>query len=165
MKSTFISYSRVFPCRPQMQQMATAMIFIEVPEWTWHYNPALDSLILVARSCFKLYIFFCHPFSVLVVSWHVDPRHPYVDFLLCLTHPSYFPKPAFSASSMETNPSEGSSPTMVLHVMCTLAHEYNNRKRMCWTIFATRILALIIVSRCLISIHSLPIILCREDLV
>ena len=33
---------------------------------------------------------------------------------------------------------------------------------MCWTVFAIRILALIISSHCLISIHSIPIILCKE---
>ena len=96
--------------------MATSVIFIEIPEWTWHYNPALDTLILAARNSFRLYIFFRHSFSILVVSWHFEPRRPYADFPLCLAHPLYFLESAPSISSMETDPFEGSSPIFVLHV-------------------------------------------------
>ena len=106
----------MFLCHSQTKQMATAVIFMEVPEWLWHYDPALDSLVLVAHSNFRLYILFHRLFSVLVVSWHFDHRRPYADSPLRLAHPLYFPKPAPFASSMETDPSEGSSPHPVVHV-------------------------------------------------
>ena len=96
--------------------MATAVIFMEVPEWSWHYNLALDTLDLVVHSSFRLYIFFRRPFSVPVVSWRFDPRHSYVDFPLRLAHLPHFPEPAPSASSMEIDPSKGSSPHPVVHV-------------------------------------------------
>ena len=99
-----------------MQLMATTMIFMEIPKWTWHYDPALDSLVLVARSSFRLYIFFHHPFSTPVVSWHFDPCRPYANFPLCLAHLPYFPEPTPSVSSIETDPSERSSPATVLHI-------------------------------------------------
>ena len=81
-----------------------------------HYDPALDSLVLVAHNSFRLYIFFRGPFSIPVVSWHFDPHRPYADFPFRLAHPPYFLEPAPSASSMETDPSEGSSPHPVMHV-------------------------------------------------
>ena len=96
--------------------MASTVIFLDVLEWTWHYDPTLDSLVLVAHSSFRLYIFFNCPFSISVVSWHFDPCHSFTDLGLYLTRPPYFPEPTPFASSMETDPSEGSSPHSVLHV-------------------------------------------------
>ena len=92
------------------------VIFMEVPEWSWHYDPTLDSLVLVAHSSFKLYIFFRRPFSILVVSWHFDFHRPYADLPLRLAHPPYYLEPAPSASSMETDPSQGSSLHSIMHV-------------------------------------------------
>ena len=97
--------------------MASTVNFLEVPEWAWHYDPTLDSLVLVARSSLRLYIFFNRPFSIPVVSWHFDPRRPYANLPLHLAHPPHFPEPTPSPSSMETDPSEGSSPHSVLHVV------------------------------------------------
>ena len=92
------------------------MIFMEIPKWSWHYDPALDSLVLIARSSFRLYVFFHRPFSILVVSWHFDPRRPYANFPLHLAHPPYYLEPATSVSSMEMDPSKERSPTTDLHV-------------------------------------------------
>ena len=78
-------------------------------EWTWHYDLALDSLVLVAYSSFKLYIFFSPLFSIPRVSWHFDPS------ISC--SPLYFLELAPSASSIETDPSKGSLPHSVLHVI------------------------------------------------
>ena len=97
--------------------MASAVIFLEVPEQTWHYDPTLDSLVLVAYSSFKLYIFFSRPFSIPIVSQHFDSHRPFADLSLCLSHLPQFLEPAPSASLMETNPLEGSSPHFVLHVV------------------------------------------------
>ena len=96
--------------------MASIVIFLEVPEWTWHY-PDLDSLVLVACSSFRLYICFSRLFSILVVNWHFDPRRPFANFPLHLAHPPYLPEPPPSASSIEADPSEESSPHTVLHAI------------------------------------------------
>ena len=106
----------MFPCHPQTKLMASAMIFLEVPEWTQHYDLALDSLVLVAHSSFRLYIFFIYPFSVRIVNWHFDPNVLYADIPWRLGHPQYFSEPTPSASLIETDPFEGSSPHSVLHV-------------------------------------------------
>ena len=92
------------------------MVFMEIPEWTWYYDPILDLLILATRSSFRLYIFFRRLFSIQMVSWHFDPCNMYVDFPLHLAHLPYFLELAPSVSSIETKPSKESLPTTVLHV-------------------------------------------------
>ena len=96
--------------------MASTVIFLEVRKWTCDYDPAIDLLVLLVHSSFRLYIFFSCLFNVPVVSWHFDPHCSYADLHLYLAHPPYFPEPAPSTSLMEIDPSKGSLPYSVLHV-------------------------------------------------
>ena len=104
----------MFPCRPQMETMVSVMIFLEVHEWTWHYDLALNSLILLAHSSFRLYIFFQRPFSAPVVDRHFGLQYSFDDLPLYYTYSIHFPAHAPPASSMETEPSEESSPRTIL---------------------------------------------------
>ena len=87
---------------------------MEIPKWTWHYDPALNSLVLIARSSFRLYVFFRWPFNVLVTNEHFNPMYPFDDLALHLPHPVNFPAPTPSASSMETDSSMESLPCTIL---------------------------------------------------
>ena len=77
----------------------------------------LDSLVLVAQSSFRLYIFFNRPFNIPVVSRHVNSHRPYANLPLHLAHSPHFLKPIPSASSMKTDPFEGRSSHSILHVV------------------------------------------------
>ena len=40
----------MFPCHLYIRAMASVAIFMEILEWTWHYDLALDLLVLIPRS-------------------------------------------------------------------------------------------------------------------
>ena len=57
-------------CHSQTVVMAAMALLTEVPKWQWYYDPTLDSLLLSAMSCVRLYIFLQHVFIVSVLSLH-----------------------------------------------------------------------------------------------
>ena len=99
-----------------MKAMASIVIFLEVLEWTWHYDLSLDSLILLARNSFRLYIFFRCAFSTLVVSGNFDLQYLFNDLPLHYAHPIHFLALTPFASSMESDPFEEILPRTVLLV-------------------------------------------------
>ena len=52
----------------QTTAMAMMALLAEVPEWQWCYDPALDSLLLLATSHICLYIFIQHVFTISILS-------------------------------------------------------------------------------------------------
>ena len=75
-----------------MAEMAAIIIFyVEVPEWQWHYDMALNSLYLIATTNFRLYIFFHKAFAAPVHSPLFDLTFPYLAVPVHLAHP---PAPA-----------------------------------------------------------------------
>ena len=72
----------MYPCHSQTVVMVAMTILIDVPKWQWYYNPALDSLLLLATSRIRLYIFFQHVLTISVLS-------PFLTLRLHLTGPHY----------------------------------------------------------------------------
>ena len=68
----FISHS-YFPYYFQTKLMGSVIVFLEFPTWEWHYDPALDSLLLMARVTLRVYIFFHHLFGLSRMSRHFNP--------------------------------------------------------------------------------------------
>ena len=99
----------MYPCHSQTVEMATMAFFIEVPEWQWHYNPALDSLYMTTLSRMHLYLFFQRPFIVSVVNLVFNPVAIFDGIPLHLAHSvAASPQPSLLAS-MEIDPFEVST--------------------------------------------------------
>ena len=47
----------VYLYHPQTSAMASVVIFIEMPEWLWYYDLALDSIFLMGQAQVHMYIF------------------------------------------------------------------------------------------------------------
>ena len=101
----------MYLCHSQMTAMAAMAFFIKVLEWQWHYNPALDSLYLIATSCVRLYIFFQHPFAVLVLSPFFDLEAPFDRILLYMANLTTAPPQPSLPTSLETDPSQARAST------------------------------------------------------
>lgn len=54
--------------------MGSVIVILECPTWEWHYNLALDSLLLMARATLKVDIFFYCSFGLSVISRHFSPQ-------------------------------------------------------------------------------------------
>ena len=106
------SHVYFFPYHPQTLQMASIVIFLETPDWTWYHDPTLDSIYLVGHASVRMYIFFSRPFVVTVLSPQFDQEFPFNGVPLYAAHPSY-PSPSPPPSpSIKSNPSQDSSSSL-----------------------------------------------------
>ena len=81
--------------------MASIVIFLKTPDWTWHHDPVY----LLGHATVRMYIFFSRP----VLSLQFDPEFPFNGVPL---HVAYLPYPSPSpppSPSTETDPSEDNS--------------------------------------------------------
>ena len=109
----------MYLCHSQTIVIAAIAFLAEVPEWQWHYDPALDSLYLIATSHVCLYIFFQRTFAVLIFSPLFNPAAPFKGIPLYMAHlvavPPHTAQPAAvlpqptPSSPPENNPSEMST--------------------------------------------------------
>ena len=65
--------------------MESVIVFLECPTWEWHYDPALDSLLLTARATLRVYIF-RRPFGLSMMSRHFSLQVPFSDVNMNKTH-------------------------------------------------------------------------------
>ena len=102
--------------------MESVIVFVEYPSWEWHYDLALDSLMLTTRATMRVYIFFLHLFSIMMMSRHLNPQDWFDDITINDAHPgfaTYEPLSSESDPSMamiwsiEMDPSEVAPPDII----------------------------------------------------
>ena len=88
--------------------MASIVIFLETPDWTWHHDPVY----LLGHAAVRMYIFFSRPFTVTVLNPQFDLEFPFNGVPLHVAHLPY-PSPSPPPSpSTETDLSEDSSSSL-----------------------------------------------------
>ena len=105
----------MYPCHSQMTVMTAMVFFAEIPEWQWHYDPALDSLFLTATSRMWLYIFFQRAFIVSVLSPFFDPKAPFDGIPLYMAHLVVIPPQMAPPIAVPPQPSHWCLQRVILH--------------------------------------------------
>ena len=67
--------------------MASIVFFIEMPDWLWHCDHALDSMFIMGWAQVQMYIFFYHYFFVFVFIEQFDLEVPFNEVPLFMAHP------------------------------------------------------------------------------
>ena len=96
----------MYLCHPQILAMTLVVIFIEMA----HYDPVLDSMFLIGQARVRIYIFFCRPFTVTILSPHFILEFLYDGIPLYMAHPIFDLPPPSPVLDIETDSSETSSP-------------------------------------------------------
>ena len=76
-----------------MDMAVTIILFAELPELQFHYDPVIDSLYITATCRFRLYFFFSHDFAIPLFSPLFDPATPFLAIPLHMAHPAAPPIP------------------------------------------------------------------------
>ena len=87
----FLSYCMSPHYSQTMDMAATAILFAELPELQFHYDPVIDSLYVTTTYHFHLYFFFCCDFAVPLFSPLFDPAAPFLVIPLYMAHPAATP--------------------------------------------------------------------------
>ena len=78
----------MYPHHSQTIDMAaTTILFTELPELQFHYDPVIDSLYITATCHFRVYFFFRCDFAVPLFSPLFDPAAPFLAIPLYMAHP------------------------------------------------------------------------------
>ena len=83
--------------------------FLKTLDWFWHYDPDLDSMFLMGQAQVCMYIFFCRPFSINILSPQFDPEILFDGVPLHMVHPVFDLPPPLPILDMEMNLVEVSS--------------------------------------------------------
>ena len=101
----------MYPYYPHMIVMASMVVYLEAPNWQWHYDHAMSFMYLMGHAQGRLYIFFQHSFAVSIMSPFFGPEAPFDEIPLYMAHPTFAPPspPPPPSASMEIDLSEASS--------------------------------------------------------
>ena len=92
-----------------MTMMASVVVYLEAPNWQWHYDHAMNSMYLMGQVQVRLYVFFQHSFAVSILSPFFNPKASFDGIPLYMAHPVFASPPPSPSVSMETDPSKASS--------------------------------------------------------
>ena len=97
-----------------MDMAATAILYAELPELQFHYDPVIDSLYITATCHFHLYFFFRRGFAVPLFSPLFDPITPFLAIPLYMAHPAAPPvSPPTSPPQVVPSLSSDSDPSEI----------------------------------------------------
>ena len=80
-----------------MENAATCILFIELPNLHFHLDPVIDSVYIAGSCRFHFYFFFHRDFVVPLTHPLFDPTAPYIAIPLYMAHP--FPPPLAAAAA------------------------------------------------------------------
>ena len=90
--------------------MALVIVFLDTHEWDVHFNYHIDSLVLMARATLRVYVFFCHYFSISVLNQNFILNEQYNDIMMYTAYPEVVPilvyEPIPKYFPMAMNPKE-----------------------------------------------------------
>ena len=117
----------------------TVVIFIELPDLHWHFDPVLNASVMVARAAMRVCMFYSRKFRASVMSSFFRPHQSFDNITLDDIHPYFSPpryltdggsdldthliptvfldsdpsEPSYPSYNMETDPSEPSYPSVI----------------------------------------------------